>query len=198
MNPEAGSRWGIMGGIFDPIHFGHLRLTENALEAFGLDGVFFVVSYDPPHRERRPKVAFEERLAMVEMTLSGIDGFHSCDIEKEMTEPRYTIYVVRELKKKYGGVDWYLVLGADNLAIFDDWYQPEQLLKEVKVVIGVRPGYEAIMSETKWQGRIETFNMQPMDISSTMIRDLIAQNKSIKFLLPETVEQYIIEKGLYR
>lgn len=198
MAPEQGSNWGIMGGIFDPVHYGHLRLAENALETFDLDGILFLVSFNPPHRKSKPVASFEDRLMMTEMAVKGNDRFIVSDIEKEIEGDCYTINIVSFLKDKYPGVNWRLILGADNIAIFDSWYKPDELLSMVRVGVGARPGFIDDLKQSRWSNKIDMFEMQILDISSTLIRNSIASKKSIKYLLPEEIRQYIYLKGLYQ
>lgn len=197
-NPESGGSWGIMGGTFDPIHYGHLVLAERASEAFNLTGVLFIVSYNPPHRERKPAVSFEDRLKMADLATEDNEDFVASPIEKYLDGQNYTLHLVSGLKKEYPKARWNLILGADNIAIFDSWHKPEELVRQVKIMVGRRPGYDSQFEESPWSGKVETFDMPLLEISSTRIRQLIKQNKSARYLLPEKVRMYIDDRGLYR
>ena len=187
-----------MGGVFDPIHYGHLALAEGALEAFGFDGVLFVVSFDPPHRNQKPVLPFEQRLEMVRMAIEDNEKFSVSDLERDLGLPGYTLNIVTHLKEKNPEADWHLILGADNLAGFDSWYKPEELVKQAKIVVGDRPGYTRESEKSRWLGHADRFGIPRLDISSTALRESIRQNKSVRYLLPESVRRYIMEKGLYR
>ncbi len=197
-SPEIIGRWGIMGGIFDPIHHGHLILAGRALENFRLDGVLFVVSFSPPHRREKPIASFEDRLRMTGIALESNSNFLISDIEKESGEPAYTLKVVEALKKRHRDVKFYLILGSDNLGIFDSWYKPDELIKQVDIIVGGRPGSEELIKSSGWIDKIQSFNMPLLDISSTQIRRRLKEGKSIKYLLPEDVYAYIKQQGLYR
>lgn len=187
-----------MGGVFDPIHYGHLALAEGALEAFGFEGVLFVVSFDPPHRDQKPVVSFDDRLEMVGIAVKDNDRFMVSALEKDLELPGYTLNIVTHLKKKSPGAVWHLILGADNLACFDTWYKPDELVKHVKIVVGDRPGYTRESEKSKWLGHADRFGIPRLDISSTAIRESVRRNKSVRYLLPENVRRFIVEKGLYR
>ncbi len=196
MNPEiiSGS-WGIMGGAFDPIHNGHLRLAEQASKKLNLSGILFVVSYNPPHRQKSATL-FENRLNMVDLAISEYDNFHSSDLEKNIEGPTYAVNMIDAIKAQYPNVDWYLILGEDNLAIFDSWYKPDEVISKVKVVIGNRPGYDN-SKKSKWMDKIESISMPPADISSTEIRRRLRAAEALDDLVPSPVLEYVKNKGLY-
>ena len=196
--PEKGSYWGIMGGIFDPIHYGHLILAESALGAMRFDGILFIPSFNPPHRKSKPVISFEDRYRMTLLAIEGHEKFHASDLEKDLKSPGYTLAIVDFLRLKYPGVEWCLILGTDNLAQFDNWHKPEELINRVKIAAGNRPGTENNESYSKWINRVEKFDMPLVDISSTRIRESIKSGKSVRYLLPEEVRQFILGRGLYR
>ena len=197
-NPNDGGQWGIMGGAFDPIHYGHLMLAESACQAFDLTGVLFVPSFNPPHRENQPYASFEDRYNMTGLAIKNNEKFVLSDIEKDIEGPGYTLKLIEELDNKYPDVQWRLILGADNIAIFNSWHKPQELIRRAGIIVGGRPGYDEGLENMKWSDKISRFNMPLIDISSTEIRKRIAGNKSIRYMLPETVRKYINDKGLYR
>ncbi len=197
-NLEKAGNWGIMGGIFDPIHNAHLLLAESAAAAYDLTGVLFVVSYNPPHRDQKPVASFEIRLKMVEETIKDNNVFVVSDMEKDFDRPAYTVNIIDALKIEYLDIKWHLILGADNIATFDTWYRPDELVKKVKIIVAGRPGYESLERQSKWLDKVERFEMPLMDISSTMIRRRVREGRSIRYLVPENARQTIIREGLYR
>ena len=198
VNPEHGGNWGIMGGIFDPIHLGHLILAEQARQAFELLGVLFVVGRVPPHRQNKPVAPFNDRVKMTSLAIDGNESFLVSDCEKEIEPPNYTIKTIEYLQAKYPTVNWYLILGEDNLAIFDSWHQPESIVEKVQVIVGNRPGYEQMVSDSPWRKNFQYFPMPLIEISSTWIRGTIREGGSIRYLVPEKVRRYIIEKDFYK
>jgi nicotinate-nucleotide adenylyltransferase len=197
MGHERQQCWGIMGGAFDPVHNGHIELARSARNAFNLDQVLFVVSYNPPHRIEKPSVSFNRRYEMVDLAVKDIEEFTVSDVEKDMSGPGYTIDMVRALDKRHPGIDWFLILGADNLEIFDSWYKPDELLDMVKVVVGNRPGYNSETGKKEWINKIKFFELPPTDISSTMVRSRLKSGNDVDDLIPQRAAEYIRINGLY-
>jgi len=197
-SPDKGGRWGIMGGLFDPIHSGHLTLAEQAREAFALEGVLFIVSFNPPHRKEKPVASFENRLQMTDLAIVNNDYFLVSDLEKELNGPGYTLELVKLLRKKYPNVEWHLILGADNIESFDLWYKPDELIKKIKILVGGRPGYNAKLNNSGWNDVISYFEMPLVEVSSTLIRQRIKSGRSIRYLVPDDVRIFIEKEGLYR
>ena len=196
--PERPGKWGIMGGIFDPVHYGHLILAESARQTCGLDGVLFVPSLDPPHRSAKPIASFEDRCTMVKLAIEGNDRFVFSDMEKSLASPGYTLAVIDYLKQTYPEPDWHLILGADNIAIFDTWHKPKELVERVKILVGQRPGNDSSLVQSAWYDLITIFPMPLIEISSTAIRERIAAKYSIRYLLPDDVRRFVETRGLYR
>lgn len=187
-----------MGGIFDPVHYGHLILAESARQACGLVGVLFVPSLDPPHRSAKPIVPFADRCTMVKLAIEGNDRFIFSDLEIHLASPGYTLAVVDYLRQTYPKPEWHLILGADNIAIFDSWHKPNELVERVKILVGQRPGVDDALKQSVWYDLITIFPMPLIEISSTVIRDRIKKNKSIRYLLPDDVRRFVETRGLYR
>jgi len=198
MIPEKNSDWGIMGGIFDPIHIGHLLLAEHARQNFHLSGVIFVVSFDPPHRRQKPVASFEHRITMTKMAAEENGTFLVSDLEKNMKGPGYTLNVIQNLDRLYPEVRWNLILGVDNITIFDSWHQPEKLAEMVDILVGNRPGYQIDSHQTQWLNKVKPFDMPAVDISSSAIRKAIGARRSIRYLVPENVRQFIEKENLYQ
>jgi len=196
--PEQPGKWGIMGGIFDPIHYGHLILAESARQACGLDGILFVPSLDPPHRSARPIASFDDRCTMVKLAIEGNDRFVFSNLEEKLASPGYTLAVVDYLNQTYPDPDWHLILGADNIAIFDSWHKPEELVKRVKIVVGRRPGVDDEFQKSPWHDFVTVFPMPQIEISSTAIRECVGAGRSIRYLLPDDVRGFVESRGLYR
>ncbi|MEW5922733.1 MAG: nicotinate-nucleotide adenylyltransferase [Candidatus Zixiibacteriota bacterium] len=195
---EKAGNWGIMGGVFDPIHYAHLLLAESAAAAFGLRGVLFIVSFNPPHRDQKPVAPFPVRLKMVSEAIKDNDRFVISDMEQDLDMPSYTVNIVDILHQTYPEIDWHLILGSDNIAAFNTWYKPEELVKKARIVVAGRPGYEESMRHSPWLDKVQKFEMPLMDISSTMIRRRIGEGHSIRYLVPEGVRRIIEKEGLYK
>ncbi len=213
---------GILGGTFDPPHLAHLRIAEEAREAFSLSEVWFCPAFDPPHRKEKPKADFEKRLHMTSLAVENNPAFKVIDIERGES-PSYTIITLQKLKKLLPQVNFYLIIGWDSFLEFGTWYRYQELIDYAELIVCTRGNMdkaeaEAIFSkkvEAYWRSsssssvipsvardpsrkeRVHLLFVFPFEISSTAIRKLRANGKSIRYLVPEGVYAYILEKGLY-
>lgn len=199
---------GILGGTFDPPHLAHLRIAEEAREAFSLDEVWFCPAFDPPHRKEKPKADFEERLHMTSLAVEDNPAFKVIDIERGES-PSYTIITLQKLKKLFPQVNFYLIIGWDSFLELPSWHRYQELIDYVELIVCTRGKMdkaeaEAIFSkkvEAYWgsskKERVHLLFVFPFEISSSAIRKLRANGKSIRYLVPEGVYAYILEKGIY-
>ncbi len=188
------------GGSFNPIHVGHLLVARAVAEAGGLEGVLLIPSAQPPHKPNSADLAAASERLQLCQTVSATDRFfETSDIEIARTGPSYTIETVRELKKRsHGAVHW--LIGADMLQILPKWHLAEQLLAEATFWIARRPGYEI-----DWPALPEKFQVlrqnvvtAPLiEISATSIRERLREGRSIRYLVPESVEHQILARRLY-
>lgn len=196
-------RIGIMGGTFDPIHFGHLLAAEESRTAVGLDEVIFVPAGDPAHKRQR-RVAFcEDRYIMTLLTTLENPNFTPSRIEIDRKEPSHTVDTLREMRHWYAPetVEFFFITGLDAVLSMATWKEYAELPKLCRIVAVNRPGYaqNALdMLPPTLRDAIIPLEIPLLSISSTEIRQRIETGRSIKYLLPETVEQYIYKKGLYR
>ncbi|MBP5273876.1 MAG: nicotinate-nucleotide adenylyltransferase [Abditibacteriota bacterium] len=186
-------RTGIMGGTFDPVHVAHLALAEAARERFGLDRVLFVVSAFPPHKPAGGITPAEARYEMVRLAVESNPYFQPCDLEMKRNTPSYTVDTVRELGELFPGEELYLILGMDEAQNFRKWREYETILKKCRVAAAWRPG----SGEPDPELPVICFHAPEMNISSSDIRKRIAAGRSVRYLVPEAVYDYITEKGLY-
>ena len=201
----APSRIGILGGTFDPPHVGHLWLATLAADATGLDRVLFMPAAQPPHKAGRLVTRATDRLIMTRLAIAGDAAFELCTIEMERPGPSYTIDSVEQLEAQYGpGVTLYLIMAADSLAEIDTWREPDRLLDRIDWVVGPRPGTilparEAL--EERFGERaagIHLLEGPSLDLSSSAIRRRVAAGEAIRYLVPRGVEEFIVERRLYR
>ncbi|MCW2277116.1 nicotinate-nucleotide adenylyltransferase [Heliophilum fasciatum] len=198
-------RIGIMGGTFDPIHYGHLVTAEAAAEQFQLDTVLFVPAGQPPHKHARKVTDPWRRYYLTELAIQSNPRFCLSSIEIERSGMSYTIDTVRALQESYGpDADLYFITGADALLEIMTWHRIDELIRSCYFIAAYRPGYdpeELHRAIAEWQGRGGRFHLlevPALAISSTDIRERRRQNRSIKYLLPEPVEQAIIANGDYQ
>ena len=194
-------RLGIMGGTFDPIHYGHLVTAEAARTRFRLDQVVFVPSGRPPHKADGTTDA-GDRLVMTQMAIVTNPGFSLSDIEARREGYSYSIDTVREFFDIYGPeLELFFITGADAILSIPTWKDAGDLLHMCTFIAASRPGFdlaELNKLPLAWLERIRLFEIPALAISSTDIRRRVKQGDSIKYLLPEPVEHYILRYGLYR
>lgn len=200
-NPEQGGMWAILGGAFDPVHYGHLTLAREILTGKMLNGVLFIPAYHPPHKPKNCHASYEDRLAMLALAVVEDRFFLVSRIEEELGTTGFTLHTVRAVKKKYPAAGFYFIIGADNIDALKDWYRPEEILKEIKIISGTRPNYPQTATSHHLADKIEFMPTTPVDISSSEIREKIKRGASKEQLIgymPEKVVAFILEKNLYR
>jgi len=196
---------GIAGGTFDPIHYGHLIIAEEIRESCGLDKVLFIPSGNPPHKDTRCVTSAEHRFNMVAAAISTNGFFEASRLEMERTGYAYTVDTLQELRNLYGeNVGLYFIIGADVVWDLLKWKQPERLFAMCEFIVAFRPACrmdsfvkEVEMLRTKHSARINIADTPVIDISSTAIRERAKTGRSLKYLVPEAVEDYILQNGLY-
>lgn len=195
--------FGIMGGTFDPIHFGHLLIANEVLHKYCLEKIIFIPAGNPPHK-KGPKASSRDRYIMANFATLTNDKFTVSDIEIIKEEKSYTINTLRELINIYEDTDFYFITGADAIITLPDWHEADNLLKLCKIIAVPRPGFNISeiektlkMINENNEGNVELLEVPMLQISSTDIRDRIKNKRSVKYLLPEMVEQYIIKNNLY-
>jgi nicotinate-nucleotide adenylyltransferase len=189
------SKIGIFGGTFDPIHYGHLIIAQSVLEKRNLDKIFFVPCYISPHKQTIKNSSSEHRINMLKLALEENERFEYSTFEIERGGISYSIDTIREFKNKYSEID--LIIGYDNLIVFDTWKEPDEILKLVNLVVLKR----VILNETKINKYFEHayFVDTPIiEISATEIRRRCNIDLSINYFLPEKVKVYILTNGLYK
>lgn len=210
---------GILGGTFDPIHYGHLRLAEEMLELAGLDHIRFIPTGNPPHRSR-PQVSARHRSDMVKLAIAEQPAFVLDEREVRRSEKCYTVDTLRQLRTELGEAQpLCLLMGGDAFLQFHRWHEWEEILNLAHIVVGYRPGYTleerihtathklrqhyqerlcamAYLSQHAFGG-IAELAIPKLEISATMIRSRVAENRTIRYLLPATVANYIYQHHLY-
>lgn len=196
-------RTGIMGGTFDPIHTGHMIIAQYAYETLGLDEVWFMTSGNPPHKADKKHTSAELRHKMVEMAVSSCKSFIPCDYEVKRREYSYSAVTLRNFSEMYPDREFYFIIGQDSLSYFDRWYHPEEIIRYARIPVFPREAdislkEEIELARKKLDGDFIGIDMPLIGLSSTEIRSRVKEGKSIRFMVPDAVEKYIMEKGLYR
>ena len=197
-------RIGILGGTFDPPHVGHLWLASLAADAMELDRVIFMPAPQPPHKQGRSISPIVDRLLMTRLAIGGNDLFELTTLEVGRAGPSYTVDSVEELLRTYDDAALFLIMSADSLAQIDTWHEPDRLLSLLEWVVGPRPGTPLPDPAHLHQrfgaaaDRIHLLEGPSLDVSATGIRRRVAAGRTIRYLVPQAVEELIVERGLYR
>ncbi|MFR8743808.1 MAG: nicotinate-nucleotide adenylyltransferase [Peptoniphilus sp.] len=197
-------KYGIFGGSFNPIHYGHLMICEYIKEEMGLDKVIFIPTGNPPHKEL--ELSAKDRYEMVRLAISPNPDFEISDIETTRVKKSYTVDTIRELKKIYKEEKLYFLIGLDSLFQLKTWMKIGDLSQEIEFVVALRPGYldrEEINKEIdflreNFGTKINLIKTPLYEISSTDLRDRIREGKSLRYLIPKKVLDYIEESGFYK
>ncbi len=207
MDKETGkiNRIGIMGGTFNPIHYGHLVAAEGARHDLGLEKVIFVPAGQLPNKPGFQVVGPRHRFFMTSLAVDSNPFFQVSSIEIERPGPSYTIDTLQEISRLYPQAEIYFITGADALLDIHTWKGVETLLTISRFVAATRPGYQLSELWKKLNGifgdlkdRIICMEVPALAISSTDIRSRVREGRPIKYLLPEPVEDYISKNNLYK
>ncbi|MBB5324783.1 nicotinate-nucleotide adenylyltransferase [Anoxybacillus tepidamans] len=183
---------GIFGGTFDPPHNGHLLMANEVLHALSLSEIWFMPNHIPPHKQHEQITNSDDRLHMLELAIADHPYFKIETIELKRSGPSYTYDTMRQLKALYPKYEFYFIIGADMVEYLPHWYCIDQLVHLVTFVGVKRPGFSLHTSYSIVEVEIPEFA-----VSSSLIRERVKQGKSIRYLVPECVRQYIERKRLY-
>ena len=198
-------RYGMMGGTFNPIHLAHLYIAYEAKEELNLDKIIFMVAGNPPHKKESKVIDSKYRYNMVQKAIEGYEGFEISDYEIKKNGYSYTYETLQYLKKQEDNVEVFFIAGADSLMAIEKWSNTDLVLNNCTFVAFNRGEYnKSILEEQKYKlekkydAKIVILNVTDIDISSSMIRERIANGKSVDYFLPEEVKMNISEKKIYR
>ena len=184
----------IFGGSFDPIHIGHVNLAAEVIRAGLAAEVWFMVSPQNPHKQGCDLTDEGLRLQMVQLAVKGNPAFKACDFEFTLPRPSYTVHTLAALEQAYPDRDFVLLIGADNWEKFDRWHKHDEILSHYKII--VYPRGNSDIPELPFG--VTWLLAELHDVSSTQIRALVADGKSISGLVPAKVEEFINRNNLYK
>ncbi len=194
----VGTRIGVMGGTFDPIHHGHLAAANEAGHAFDLDEVIFVPTGQPWQKEDRPLAPAEDRYLMTVIATASNPLFSVSRIEVDRPGPTYTVDTLRELRAQRGpDAKFYFIIGADALSGLRTWHAPEEVLALAHFIGLTRRGHQLADNSLSPESFSLT-EMPTLEISSSICRERIRAGLPIRYLVPDGVISYISKRGLYR
>lgn len=196
---------GIFGGTFDPVHYGHLLAAQWAGEVFGLDEIIFIPAARPPHKDPDSVINGQHRMRMVELAIKDNPAFSVSALELERSGYSYTVDTIRHFLQADPQLNIRFILGVDALQLIHTWKEVEQLITLCRFIVVTRPGYEldradpvfATVPAELWD-RIDLLAIPGLEISSSEIRKRIAAGRSVRYLLPPEVAEYIKKNELYR
>ncbi len=213
-------RLGILGGTFDPVHMGHLRIAEEAVDQLRLDGLMFIPAASPPHKVDRVLESFQHRCSMLQAAIADNPRFTLSTVEHEISGRSYTVATLRRLHARASRcVDYYFLVGMDSFLELDTWWRYKELFQLARIVVLGRPGYPGgdilkalrrMISPLYEAGQdgatffhphllpVHALRSPLLEISSTGIRQLLASGRSIRYLVPQSVLSYIGAHALYR
>lgn len=189
-------RIGIFGGSFNPIHVGHALIASYIVENSELDSLWLVVSPQNPLKECCSLASDYHRLRMTELVSRRIHNVITSAFEFDLPKPSYTIDTLNALREKFPEDEFYLVIGADNWCVFDQWKSGDEIVSKYHIIIYPRRGYDIIIPE-EYSNRVTVVDAPLIEVSSTQVRERLSQMKSVSFYVPEPVERYIIENKIY-
>ncbi len=213
-------RWGLLGGTFDPIHYGHLRGAEEMLEIFNLNRIIFVPSSRPPHKLEAQITSFNHREQMIRLAIEANVNFSFSEVEKLRAGKSYSVETVEYILNKYmEDLELYFIVGQDAFQAVTTWKDWERLLLLCNFAVMTRPGYDDMRlteilpkefaAKFTYDKKIDGFtgptghtiyfrHTSFLDISSSNMREMVKTGKSIRYLTPDKVRQYITKNSLYK
>ncbi len=190
-------RLGVLGGSFDPPHVGHVALAEGCRDALALERVLFIPANLPPHKLHRSLSPFAVRLAMVEAAIAGRAGLEALALEGERGGVSYTVDTLRALRARYAGARFWLCLGSDSLREIASWRDPQAIASMARFAVYQR-GEDRLPLPAAWADNVDLVAGEPVEASSTQVRDLAARGLPFDALVPPGVQAIIRGAGLYR
>jgi nicotinate-nucleotide adenylyltransferase len=186
---------GLFFGSFNPIHTGHLIIANHILNETSLNKIWFVVSPLNPFKGHSDLLEENARLSLVSMAVNGDERLIASNIEFQLPKPSFTTNTLSFLKENYSEDDFSIIMGSDNFKDLDKWKNYEDIVANYKILVYVRNGFDV---KNESNANVELLNAPILNISSTLIREVVRKGKSVRYLVPEVVRREIEQKGYYR
>lgn len=198
-------RLGILGGTFDPIHYGHLLTAELARETLNLAQVLFLPAGDPPHKQGLKITVAQHRRLMVNLAISNNRYFELCPVDLERSGPNYTVETVPLIRSQYGvsADNCFFIIGSDSLADLPEWRNPERLIQLCRLAVAHRPGYRPDLSRLETiipnlGNRLNWVEIPEVGFAGSQIRERVQAGQTIRYQVPDNVIEYIAQHRLYQ
>jgi nicotinate-nucleotide adenylyltransferase len=186
---------GLYFGSFNPIHIGHLIIANHILNESAIEKVWFIVSPLNPFKDTQSLMNEYDRLHLVNKAIEEDPRLKASDIEFSLPKPSYTVHTLAYLKEKYPDHSFSIIMGSDGFQNIGKWKNAEVIIENYPIIIYKRPGFEV---DNKLNAKITVMNAPSLEISSTHIRELIKKGKSIKYLVPSSIEKEILSSSFFR
>jgi nicotinate-nucleotide adenylyltransferase len=186
---------GLFFGSFNPIHIGHLIIANHILNESNLQRIWFVVSPQNPFKQSKTLLNEYDRFYLAQKAVEKNDKIKVIDIEFSLPKPSYTVHTLAYLKEKYPSYSFTIIMGSDSFQNLDKWKNSEMIITNYPIIIYQRPNFEV---DNKLNASLKIMQAPLLQISATHIRELIERGKSIKYLVPEIVEEEILASGFFR
>lgn len=193
---------GVLGGAFNPPHIAHLLLATESIDSLGLDELILVPTGEAPHKRITPEPGADVRLEMTRLAATGAEGVTVSDVEVMRDGPSYAFRTLEVLADERPGSQLTFVMGADVAAGLEGWMRPERVLELARIAVAERPGFDRsgadeALERLGAERPAESVEMPSVGVSSSMVRARVAAGRSIRWLVPEAVEDFIAERGIY-
>ncbi len=185
---------GLYFGSFNPIHIGHLIIANHILNDTDIQKVWFIISPQNPFKKSATLLNEYDRLHLVQKAIEGDDRLRASDVEFALPKPSYTAHTLAHLTEKFGH-SFSVIMGSDSFQNLPKWKNAEVIKANYPIIVYKRPGFDI---EDNQNATIRVLNAPLLEISATHIRSLIASGKSIKYLVPKSVEKEICDSGFYK
>ena len=189
----------LFGGTFDPPHLGHLIIAQTIFEAENFDQIVFVPAYQPPHKNGMKISPVDQRLEMLNIAIKENPNFIISDLEIERKGLSYSIDTIMDYKKQnnLNSNELFYLMGSDSLRQFKKWKNPKMIIDESRVIVAIRPGFRPSDIPNWILAKIQFASIPRIEISSTTIRERWISDKTIRYMVTESVWQYINKNKLY-
>lgn len=192
---NSANRIGLMGGSFNPVHKGHIAVAYSFLQSDIIDELWVMLTPQSPHKDGEKIARYDHRLKMLEIAFKDWDNVVVSNFEQKLPTPSYTIQTISELRKKYPNKSFYLCLGEDSLVNFNSWHKWEQILDKVSLLVASRPHFKP--TNQTLLNKAFFVDHDEIAVSSTQVREKLANGVDVKDLIPDSVFRYIKENELY-
>lgn len=191
-------RTGLFGGTFDPVHNGHLAIARSFLNSTYIEELWILLTPYPPHKEADYHSKFEVRHEMLKLAFSSLDRINILTVENELPRPSYTYRTIQYLKENHPEREFLFCMGEDSLTAFHTWKKHKLILKEADLLVAERPGSDFSNVQNYILDQTHFVSHEPVQISSSQVRDRVHNKQSISDIVPEAVEHFITQQSLYQ